>query len=186
MVFQRINYPRNSGNWTKSQNQQSIQMEKNTDGSSEPTTETSLTPSFQNKLDQKARLFDPRTNSFTSSNIFHRFYKVPMVLSVIVGVLFSALFVEVLYLFLPHNWVGFGVMIAFAFIMWGYIRPIINGLCLTMLVRRRIWEWGRYKFDSWKDITAWMIMTDLFDLDDIVGYESDWEPDIENGGTVKA
>lgn len=157
-------------------------MDENTGNTSEPTTDAPLTPTFQNKLAEKAERFRPK--SFVESNIFRRFYRVPTLLSATVGVLFSALFAEVLYLFLPQDLVGFGAMLGFTIVMWIYFRPIISGMCLVMLVRRRVWEWGRYRFNSWKDLSVWMVITSPETLDKLVVDESDWEPDLIHGGIV--
>lgn len=62
----------------------------------------------------------------------------------------------------------------------------MSGTCMALkkiMVRKRLWLWLNTKFDTWKEVTNWILLTHPADLEFACTLEDDlWEPDQTNGG----
>ena len=68
-----------------------------------------------------------------------------------------------------------------------YAASLVKTHSYDLMVRRRMWEWGRDRFDSFKQQGDWWRITSAHEANRLVGLPDDaeWEPDLINGGELK-
>ena len=126
----------------------------------------------------------PPIKGLASCNTFTRFLLVPAVLSLIFSVT-SFLFVVTYTILLVKDksiwWYGAGGLVCFI------IFPLVIIPTTTeinrMMIKERLWLWGRHKFDDWNQFSEWVGKTHHLVLEHIAGLSDDkWQPNVKNGG----
>jgi len=126
------------------------------------------------------------TISAYETPIFKRFVKWPLIIS---NVLFLVLVYE-MFVFLidaaivSADWLTIVLLIPTAIFLY-LIASITKKNANRIMMRERLWQFGRTKFDTWDEFSDWIGRTDPNELDFICGEPDDsWEPDLFMGGAT--
>lgn len=102
---------------------------------------------------------------------YQRFLKVPTILSLVVLVALFILLTEAIWILMPLR-------------LW-WLSILINGVAFVVadltafqaskvMLRRRLWEWGRNRFDSWSEMRKFIESTPGWKLEKLAAEES-WD-----------
>ncbi len=104
--------------------------------------------------------------SIKQTNVYKRFFNTPMVIARFLAI--------VLWMAVTDAVWGFqGVMGEYSHLALLFSAPLAISLCgymfaLKVMVQRRIWAWGRTKFDSWEELSDFVHKCDGERLDRLV------------------
>lgn len=152
------------------------------ENASDQTTGKSSTSGYQARLKRKmARL--QLGYSAWETHTFKRFYKIPLILSNILfftvwsGITWAVVFAVDPQSFWPAMATGLvgapALLVALA----------AKGISNTIMIRKRLWLFGKSKFSSWEEFAEWIKKTDAEELEFLAGEPDDaWIPALKTGG----
>lgn len=122
--------------------------------------------------------------SYYEAHTFRRFLKWPLTIS---NILFLTLLIAACYLAISiilHSSSIIGVFLAVAFgFVCVEISAHIKKYAEKIMLRERLWQWGRHLFDSWDELSGWVGKTNPNELDFLAGEpDSSWYPNPNGGG----
>jgi hypothetical protein len=129
------------------------------------------------------------SSNLAACNTYRKFLRVPTIIAVslvvVSWVVMSGYTFVYLYgmnhplldlmIFLLLSVVGYPIMLYFVF-----------SEVHAAMIKRRLWMWGKDKFNSWDEFSDWIGRTHHLVLDYIAGLPDDsWYPDTKRGGMEK-
>lgn len=122
--------------------------------------------------------------NLSSCNAFNRFLKVPSIIAFlfsVVGYCFLAL--NTLWLARDAHGAWYILVIVLCMVIYPLVIFETSKELNAMMIKKRLWHWGRHKFDSWEEFSFWIGKTHHLVLDHLAGCNDDsWEPNLKTGG----
>lgn len=149
---------------------------------SETTIDQNLTSGSAKRLRHKINVM--KQHSPLESDLFRRFLKAPLIISNLLFLTLFFAFVKVGILIASDGWYGYFTITVYT--VCGYVfSASIKGMANTIMSRKRLWLWGKDKFNSWGEFTEWMKLTPAEEMDYLASLPDEaWEPDYKKGGGI--
>jgi|DEB19_MinimDraft_3_1074340.scaffolds.fasta_scaffold10195_6 hypothetical protein len=129
------------------------------------------------------------SSNLAACNTYRRFLRTPTIIAAVLVMVSWVVMSGYTFIYLQgmsHPLLELVVFLILSVVCYPVMLYYVFSEVHSAMIKRRLWMWGKDKFNSWDEFSDWIGRTHHLVLDHIAGLPDDsWYPDTKRGGMEK-